>query len=149
MRISALLSQVICYLRRQDLLVASGHVQAVKSMGCSTPARDLGRPLYSPDLDWDLLYSRWRMAFPHATLTFLNYDKCREQNTLLSSFKSTICETPVKTLDEVGRSNPGLDAELTEIARMLNERGQLFDLKMSRLPCRSADLALLSGFRRS
>ncbi|TAL04648.1 MAG: hypothetical protein EPO08_00775 [Rhodospirillaceae bacterium] len=117
-------SDVICYLRRQDHICASGYAQAVKALGHS---ERIGTALHTDRLDWHQLYETWRDAFPQATLHIYNYDKCHAEGRLLRSYKEALGAGGLATQDLAQYVNLSLSAEMTEIARMLNERGKLFD----------------------
>jgi hypothetical protein len=115
---------VICYLRRQDLLCASGYAQAVKSLGLAREHDD--RPLlYTELLDWNVLHKRWTSVFPEADMIFVNYDKAKPD--LVGSFSRAIGSQQVETKLPDQRPNPSFSAEMTEVARLLNLRGKSFD----------------------
>lgn len=119
--------KVVCFVRRQDRLEASSYNQTVKTMGLIDPYRTTP---YWEGLDWNVLYHRWRDAFPEADLRFHGYDYLRRRDMVLTVFKQDIdCpETfPDEYLPDRAKSNISLDAEVLEIVRMANQR-QLFEL---------------------
>ena len=119
-------SGIICYLRRQDHGCASGYAQEVKLLRCS---EIIGTAAYSDRLNWDQLFDAWQTAFPQARLQFFNYEKCRQAGNLLGSFKHAIGARELVTNDAVQYQNLSLSSEMTEVARMLNERGVTFDFR--------------------
>ena len=50
-------SGVVCYLRRQDHICASGYAQSVKTLGHS---ERIGTALYTDLLNWHRLYETWQ-----------------------------------------------------------------------------------------
>lgn len=114
-------TKILCFVRRQDILYASGYSQDVKSLGLSSrPPRK-----FSGDtLNYYRTFNEWSTAFPDSETIFLNYDRVKD--CLLDAFKAHIPEAN-GTIDIVDRENISLNAEMTEIARMLNERGIPFD----------------------
>lgn len=108
---------ILCVLRRQDILAASGYAQDVKSLGRSDIVTGAA---YFPYLDWNCLYESWTDAFPDAVMRMINYNP----RSLLSAFKMRL-GIGIDTIDQVQEihTNRSLNAEMTEIARMLNERG--------------------------
>ncbi|BCH07962.1 hypothetical protein MesoLj131c_22200 [Mesorhizobium sp. 131-3-5] len=108
---------IVCVLRRQDILAASGYAQDVKSLGRSDIVTGAA---YFPYLDWNCLYESWAGAFPDAAMRMINYSP----RSLLSAFKMLL-GIGIDTIDQVQEihTNRSLNAEMTEVARMLNERG--------------------------
>ncbi len=119
-------SAIVAYLRRQDRLCASGYAQEVKSLGLSTIPSDVS---YTPVLDWNLQYASWAEAFPSAEMTFLNYERHCADDTLAASFKTALGVGHVRTSEPRSRANISLSAEMTEVARLLNDRGSAFSLE--------------------
>jgi hypothetical protein len=109
---------VICFLRRQDILLAKGYSQEVKALGRSDVIQGVA---YAKELDWHRLYCCWESAFPKAKLKMYNYGR----RALLETFKAA-AGISAETDDEVGErhANRSLNAEMTEVARVLNARGQ-------------------------
>ena len=108
---------IVCVLRRQDILSASGYAQDIKSLGRSDIVDGAE---YHPHLDWNCLYESWTGAFPDAAMRMINYSP----RSLLSAFKVRL-GIGIETIDQVQEihANRSLNAEMTEVARMLNERG--------------------------
>ena len=117
---------VVAYPRRQDRLCASGYAQEVKSLGLSTIPSDVS---YTPVLDWNQQHASWTQAFPNAEMIFLNYERHCADDTLAASFKSALGIGHVRTSEPRSRANISLSAEMTEVARLLNERGSPFSLE--------------------
>jgi hypothetical protein len=123
------ISKVIVYLRRQDHYAASYYSQVVKALGESKTFGQVGETIYTKNLDWNKLVSVWREAFPHAVVVARNYEQRRAGNALLQDFLDLI-GCPLKEFeDSPVRDNPTLDSERTEVARILNERAQPFNLE--------------------
>ena len=118
---------VTCFLRRQDRLCASGYVQGVKALGVSKRIPDYGPVPYTSLLDWNSLYETWVGAFAPAPIKFENFDACGADGALASAFKRAIGIQHLDTEDLPWRVNEGLSAHLTEVARVMNERGIAFD----------------------
>ena len=115
--------KVLCFVRRQDRACASGLNQVIKVAGQSRLPRAFR---YRPGLDWHRHYTRWREAFPSATVVFRNYDKHRREHTLLDVFKEEIgfgADTKGDSLPRVEQSNPSLNRDLLEVCRLANARG--------------------------
>jgi hypothetical protein len=119
-------TKILCFLRRQDRLCASGYAQEVKALGLSTRLTDA---VYTDLLDWNVLLETWQSAFPDASVVFENFDKCRAESSLVTRFKQAIGIDGIHTDDPQFVSNPSLSAEMTELARLLNERQKSYDLK--------------------
>ena len=120
------IDKVICFVRRQDGLLASSYNQAVKVLGRETP---FSAPKgYFEPLDWARLYDRWSAAFPDAEISLHGYDYHRHNGTVLSVFKSDILgglQIGGEVVPTEAQSNFSLDAELLEISRIANVRGHL------------------------
>lgn len=65
---------IVCVLRRQDILAASGYAQDVKSLGRSDIVTGAA---YFSYLDWNCLYESWAGAFPDADMRMINYSPVR------------------------------------------------------------------------
>ncbi|NKM54609.1 hypothetical protein GFL21_08755 [Rhizobium anhuiense] len=126
--LGASVSKIICYLRRQDRVCASGYAQEVKALGLAKRVADYGEVSYEPLLDWNRLYEKWETAFPCATVTFENFESCVANGTLVETFRASIGAAEVETFDLPERVNESLSAHLTEFARMLNEKRTAYDL---------------------
>ena len=72
--------KVICFVRRQDRLLASGYNQSVKALGKSDT---FSFSSYSPAFDWSGILERWRQAAPKAEISLRGYDLHRRKGTLL------------------------------------------------------------------
>jgi hypothetical protein len=116
-------SLIVCYLRRQDVICASGFAEAVKTLGESNPVRGAG---YTPMLDWDVLHDSWRAAFPGARVVFRNFDRVRKQSNLEHDFAHIIGAGSIPTKSVGDGINPSYSAEMTEVARRMNEAGATF-----------------------
>ena len=119
--------KIICFIRRQDRLLASTYNQAVKALGRSRPFK---LSSYWSALDWSQLFERWSKAFPKAEICVHGYDLHQKNGTLLQTFKSEIGFTATdwpENLPTTDQSNLSFDAEMLEIARLANQRG-LFHL---------------------
>lgn len=124
-------AKIICFLRRQDRACAAGYAQEVKALGSSKRIADYGDPVYTHLLDWNDLHDQWEKAFPDAKIIFENYDACRRGGApLLQTFMAAIEATADDAVDVPVRVNESLSAHLTELARMMNENGQRFDLQL-------------------
>ena len=112
---------IACYLRRQDVVAASGWSQMVKAEGAVEPVTEVG---YFVDFDYELAFARWAGAFPGADVQFRNYRSAAAGGNLAATFKGILgCEDLETTDNGSWDNNPGLSAEMTEIARMINGRG--------------------------
>lgn len=121
------ISQIVCYLRRQDVICASGFAEAVKTLGEFSPVRGAS---YTPMLDWQVLHNSWREAFPKARVVFKNFDKVRKQSNLENDFAQVIGADSIPT-KMVGKGvNPSYSAEMTELARRMNEAGVRYSRAM-------------------
>ncbi len=120
--------KIICYIRRQDRISASGYAQEVKALGLARRVADYGRIEYTPLLDWDRLFSAWQEIFPAAEVAFHNFDICGANGSLLDIFRAEIGDTDDDVLMLPERINESLSANLTELVRMMNERQRRSDL---------------------
>jgi hypothetical protein len=110
-------TKVICFLRRQDVLSASGYAQDVKALGRSDVIRKVQ---YEAELDWHSLRNRWTNAFPGAAVEMRAYTS----QGLIEKFKAA-AGIKAETIDQPDeRPNPSLNAEMTEVARIMNARGE-------------------------
>ncbi|NKL63359.1 hypothetical protein [Rhizobium leguminosarum] len=121
-------SSIICYVRRQDRVCASGYAQEVKALGLAKRIADYGEVSYNPLLDWNQLYEKWETAFPSAAIIFENFESCVANGTLVKTFRASIGATEVETFNLPERVNQSLSAHLTEFARILNEKRSAYDL---------------------
>jgi glycosyltransferase involved in cell wall biosynthesis len=117
------LQKIVCFVRRQDRMVASSFNQSVKVQGnAATPSLTQ----YRASHDWLRLYDAWHAACPNADIAMRNYDLHARNRTLLETFRTEINIEPdeaVEVIPPIERSNPGLNADLLEICRLANERG--------------------------
>lgn len=116
------LLKTIVYLRRQDILCAAGYAQEIKALGAT---HTIEKVLYTDALDWVLLQQSWKNISDGVVL--LNYDLHRHD--LSDSFLRAIGIENVLTGDLPKRFNVSLSAEMTEVARLLNLKGQRFDIQ--------------------
>jgi hypothetical protein len=114
--------KVLCFLRRQDDLLASGYAQDVKALDRTEPF-DLAtcRDQY----DWLQLQSDYRAAFPDADFVALEFEHLRRSGTLLARWKAELgCTAP--TVDVIPGGdlvNASLPGELVEVCRAANRLG--------------------------
>lgn len=114
--------KVICFLRRQDDLLASGYAQDVKALS-RTKIFDLEE--CNDVYDWLELQSNYKAAFPNADFVPLEFGYIRNNGGLLSSWKREI-DCIVDTIDTIPGGdivNISLPAELVEICRIGNHSG--------------------------
>lgn len=111
------IARVIAYLRRQDILSASGYAQDVKALGV-TYTIDVAE--YTPVLDWFLLREKWAAISDEVTL--LNYDRAAKN--LMASFACCIDLVNCQARPLNNHHNVSLSAEMTEVARLLNIRNE-------------------------
>jgi hypothetical protein len=117
------ISKTIAYLRRQDIFCAAGYAQDVKAMGAFEVVTDAS---YTDALDWMLLRENWQDVSEAVTL--LNYDL--HKHDVINSFSHAIGAQDVPTMGMTERLNASLSAELTEVARILNQKQQSFDVEV-------------------
>jgi hypothetical protein len=117
------ISKTIAYLRRQDIYCAAGYAQDVKAMGAFEVVTSAS---YTDALDWTLLRQSWQDV--SEVVTVLNYDL--HKHDLINSFSHALGVQDIPTIDLKERFNPSLSAELTEVARILNQKQQRFDLQL-------------------
>ncbi len=127
-RVGVSVTKIICFLRRQDRLCASGYAQEVKSLGLAKRVADYGAVSYEPLLDWNHLHEEWTKAFPLADLVFQNFDSCGRNGSLVETFQASIGASEIGTDYPSERVNESLSAHLTELTRMMNEKRLTFDL---------------------
>jgi hypothetical protein len=117
------ISKTIAYLRRQDIYCAAGYAQDVKAMGAFEVVTSAS---YTDALDWTLLRQSWQDV--SEVVTVLNYDL--HKHDLINSFSHALEVQDIPAIDLTERLNASLSAELTEVARLLNQKQQRFDLQL-------------------
>jgi hypothetical protein len=117
------ISKTIAYLRRQDIFCAAGYAQDVKAMGAFDVVTSAS---YTDALDWTLLRKNWQDV--SEVVTLLNYDL--HKHDLMNSFSHALGVQDIPTIDLTERFNASLSAELTEFARILNQKQQSFDVPL-------------------
>ncbi|MDP9837912.1 hypothetical protein J2T09_002672 [Neorhizobium huautlense] len=117
-------SKILCFVRRQDRISASGYAQEVKTLGMTTRISDYSEVSYTPFLDWNNIAETWQQAFPLADIAFHNFDACSANGSLLDIFRSEIGDVGAEPLMLTERVNESLSAHLTEFVRMMNEKRQ-------------------------
>jgi hypothetical protein len=113
--------RVLAFLRRQDVLCASGYAEEVKSLGRCDIVTEV---LYSADIDWLALYGKWA-ASSAENIVFMNYD--RHRLNLIDAFLNALGLENRGYESVAAAINISLNAEMTEVARLLNDRGVIFD----------------------
>lgn len=117
-------SKVLCFVRRQDRISASGYAQEVKTLGLTTRISHYPGISYTPFLDWNNIAETWQQSFPSANIVFHNFDVCGADGSLLDIFRSEIGDSGAGPLMLAERVNESLSAHLTEFVRMMNEKQQ-------------------------
>lgn len=114
-------TRVICFVRRQDDLLASGYNQDVKALGRA----DIYSPpsVYTPHYDWCIVRKNWQHVFPNAEITLHNFDYHRQHGTLIDIFARDIGASSTYKLPNSPTTNESLSAELLEIVRAANAIG--------------------------
>lgn len=113
---------IVCFLRRQDRLLASSYAQEIK-IGKRTDNFELK---IERGPDWFEKFSRWSRIFPDADLEFFDYEHEKNTGNFLNSFRSAIgCPAQLENevLPLVTQSNPSYDARILEILRESNAHG--------------------------
>ncbi|MCG3169688.1 MAG: hypothetical protein CALGDGBN_01211 [Pseudomonadales bacterium] len=113
-------ARVLCFVRRQDDLMASGYNQDVKGMGSSRP---FVAPGYRRGYDWCALRDDWQAAFPAAHIVLHNFDFHRARGTLVDVYARAIGAGSVHAAPKTDNTNESLGAELLEIVRVANAEG--------------------------
>lgn len=119
-------SKIVCFLRRQDRISASGYAQEVNHLGSYKRVTEYGDVKYEEPLDWNNLHEKWTNAFPLAEIVLENFDACQATDSLVDTFRIAIGISHLKTKDLATHVNKSLSADLTELARMMNETGAPF-----------------------
>lgn len=114
-------TRVICFVRRQDDLLASGYNQDVKALGYSAPFCPPTTWLRA--YDWSSLRDDWQRAFPKAQIILRNFDHHRNHGTLVEAFVQDIGATSTYELPAIPTVNERLCAELLDIVRRANAAG--------------------------
>lgn len=117
-------SKILCFVRRQDRISASGYAQEVKTLGMTMRISDYPGISYTPFLDWNNIAETWQKSFPSANTAFHNFDACSADGSLLDIFRSEIGDFGAEPLMLTERVNESLSAHLTEFVRMMNEKQQ-------------------------
>lgn len=112
--------KIIAYVRRQDIICASGYAQEIKALSAT---HIVERVSYSKFLDWDRLYTDWLEICDNVVL--INYESVKSD--LVRSFCKATELDDEGMLDAPCDFNQSLNAEMTEVARLLNERNLRFD----------------------
>ena len=119
------IEKVICLLRRQDRLIASGYAQDVKDLAHKDPL-SISPGGYTVWYDWLELQRAYTSAMPAARFVPLEFDHLRRSGTLLPRWKQELGVSSIAT-DEPASSaepvNPSLSGEMVEVCRAANELG--------------------------
>lgn len=113
-------TKVLCFVRRQDDLLASGYNQDVKGLGHAKP---FVAPGYLRMYDWGALREDWQAAFPEARIVLRNFDHQRKRGTLIGALASDMGATSSHQQPATLTTNESLCAELLEIVRTANAAG--------------------------
>lgn len=113
-------ARVVCFVRRQDDLLASGYNQDIKALGY---ARAFVPPAYLRIYDWGALREDWQRAFPAAEIVLHNFDHHRMHDTLIDQFARDIGAASTHQVPATRTTNESLCAELLEIVRVANAAG--------------------------
>jgi len=117
---------IVAYVRRQDVLFASGYNQDVK-------ARRLAEPFtieaFKDTYDYNALVDDWQRAFPAAAVRLHNFDYLAQTGAVLNAIAAHMdLGAVVQASDDTDfHANDGLCAEFVEIVRQANGLG-LFDV---------------------
>lgn len=130
-------SRVVCFVRRQDDLLASGYNQDIKALGHARAF--VPPPAYLRIYDWCALREDWQRAFPGADIVLNNFDHHRMHDTLIDVFARNIGATSTHQVPALRQANESLCAELLEIVRVANAAG-LFEI--ARLAVAAQDAGL-------
>lgn len=116
--------KIICLVRRQDRMIASGYAQDIKALGREEPL------VFSPGgytewYDWLKIMRDFDIAFPLAKFVPLEFDHLRETNGLLPRWKKEIgCAEETRDAEISRRNiNPSLPGDLVEVCRVGNAYG--------------------------
>lgn len=121
-RLGLRVEKAICFLRRQDGLLASGYAQDIKGLSRTEPFDlETCRDVY----DWLQLQTDYLTAFPDAHFSPLPFEHLRSSGTLLARWKAEIgCDAAtLDTLPNGDTVNVSLPGELVEVCRAANEAG--------------------------
>jgi hypothetical protein len=116
--------KIICLLRRQDRIIASGFAQDVKALNHKDPIA-ISPGGYTAWYDWLKLMNDYQSAFPAAEFVPLEFDYMRKTGGLLARWKHEIgcvSDTFDSILFDV-KVNPSLPGELVEVCRAANQLG--------------------------
>jgi hypothetical protein len=114
---------IICILRRQDRLIASGYAQDVKMLNRTDPLRIGG---YTSLYDWEAFVGEWKKQFPNAKFRLHDFDSRRSDGSLLTCWKEALEIGSVATIDDFRKGGPineSLGAEGVELCRLANVEG--------------------------
>jgi hypothetical protein len=115
------IAKTIIYLRRQDHLCAAGYAQAIKMLGVFKIPDNV---IDNKDLDWNFLERKWKAV--SRDVIFVNYDLHKAD--LPRSFLEAIGAPGAPTIKLASQINVSLTAEMTEIARLLNQSNIPYDV---------------------
>jgi hypothetical protein len=116
--------KVVCFVRRQDRIIASGYAQDVKALR-RADRLEISPGGYTSWYDWALQQQSYQSALPDATFVPLEFDHLRHSGKLLDRWKLALdcAVTTVDSLPDGELVNPSLPGELVEMCRAANEIG--------------------------
>ncbi|MDH4316962.1 MAG: hypothetical protein OEV64_01105 [Desulfobulbaceae bacterium] len=114
------LKKIICFVRRQDELLASGYNQDIKCLKRYMPFKVPG---YFVMYDWLQMMNNWLAHSPKSLFRLKNYDYHKLNLSLFDTFAEELSLTTTLNKPVHKFANESLHAELLEMTRVANSLG--------------------------